>query len=217
MYFVESNSNKVDGESAGGALKVATVGKYKFITMTNANTLDSGDTNNSLATYEKFGDEDLVGERIPTYTVTTDNLGNETKNYYLLSLNASTKPVKIFAVVYLSDKNGNPIDVNGRPLNIDESGNTADTVTLVVTEISNITDGQMPEVIVESYVDNMYFYTDNKVSKTFGEGENALTFEAEQLLLRNSRNYHDIEDTDNIWASIDDFLKLKLLKDNYFR
>ncbi|MGN0961318.1 MAG: hypothetical protein ACI4PF_03875, partial [Christensenellales bacterium] len=218
MYFAETNSNTVDGGS-----KVATVGKYKFINFINANNA-SASTN-----YYMLNDKDqLVGERIPTYrnvkvldkngNTLKDAKGNDiyNKQYYLHALNASTEPVKIFAVVYLSDSVGNPIDINGRKLVINESDQSDSTIPeLVVIRISDFQENRMPTVIVNSYIDEVNFYTQSLISTRVGGVE----FN-EGYINRNSVNsYINLDGTavgSDELKNIQDYLRLKLLKDNYF-
>ncbi len=210
MYFAETTSNKIDSEYS----KVATVGRYNFINYNNANT--------GNPSYYMYGEEELIGERIATY-----KLVNNEKRYYLHALNASTTPVQLFAVVYLSDKNGNPIDVNGRRIVIDESQTGETANTLVVLRISEITEEGMPSVYVESYVENINFYTkanNGKVIQTIGspvEGAATESVQFEQgYLNRNHLNYYVDENGDRISDElldlVQDYLTLKLLKNNYF-
>lgn len=140
MYFVESTSNSLEAGST--ATKVFTTGKYNFVNMKGATS--------------KFDGENLlIGERIPTY-----NVVNGKKEYYIEALNASADPVRVFAVIYLSDKDGNPIDNNGRKIKIDESDNATPT-TLVVIAKTDITTSNIKKFTIDSYVDNMNFYTNN--------------------------------------------------------
>lgn len=217
MYFAETTSNAVVGGS-----KVATVGKYKFVNFINSNKA------NAEISYYMYNDSQLIGERIPTYRSTKlldaggnavkDARGNDVyqKQYYLHALNASTEPVKIFAVAYLSDASGNPIDINGRRLVINESDQSEDSIPeLVVIRITDYTDNKMPEITINSYVDEINFYTQSLVSKQVG----GIDFNA-GFINRNSVNsYADLEgtavDADSL-KEIQDFLKLKLLQDNYF-
>ena len=210
MYFAETSSNKIDGEYS----KIATVGRYNFINYNNANS-------GSTALY-MYGEEELIGERIATF-----KLVNNEKRYYLHALNASTTPVKLFAVVYLSDKNGNPIDVNGRRIVVDEEqlGETANT--LVVLRISEITEEGMPSVFIESYVENINFYTKSNVNITFnvkdgaveGGATESLAFE-QGYINRNHLNYLTNENgeraSEELLEMVQDFLTIKLLKNNYF-
>lgn len=206
MYFVESESNKIDN-----GVKVATLGSYKFINFTNANKRDSSKT------YYEFGEDVLIGERIPTYrTIKRDN-SVYAKQYYLQALNASTEPVKLFAVAYLSDKYGNPIDINGRVVLIDEENVSADKIPeLVVIRITSCEN--MPEVTVNSYIDEINFYTKALAEYSIGE-DNSITF-PEGFIKRNSINSYikadDTYATESELKKIQDYLRLKFLKDNYF-
>lgn len=220
MYFVEHDSNNiVKGQDTVGGIdfkKVVTVGKYKFINYANILLPESENK------YYEFGDEDevLIGERIPTYEITTvdDGKGNlVTKHkYYIQALNASSEPVKIFAVVYLSDADGNPININGRKININEKDMGENIPELVVMRISEITDGIMPEVKVENFVDQVYFYTDSKLDGT-QITENFTVNKG--YINRNTINYFKKDGTEvsaGELKEIQNFLKLKLLKDNVF-
>ena len=210
MYFAETTSNRIDGEYP----KIATVGKYNFINYNNANSGNPA--------YYMFGEEELIGERIATYKL----VGNE-KRYYIHALNASTEPVRLFAVVYLSDKNGNPIDVNGRKISIDEKQQGETANTLVVLRISEITEEGMPSVNIESYVENINFYTKSNVNVVFGtqqggdneENKDSVKFET-GYINRNHLNYYTNENgervSDELLDMIHDFLTIKLLKNNYF-
>lgn len=207
MYFAETTSNKIDGEYS----KVATVGKYKFINYANANAGNTG--------CYTYGEEELVGERIATYKMV-----NNEKRYYLHAINAATTPVKLFAVVYLSDKNGNPIDVNGRRIDIDESQPNENPYTLIVLRISEITDSGMPSVYIQSYVENINFYTKSNVVANFetvidDATTEKVTFE-QGFTCRNHLNFYTDENgnriSDETLDKIHDYLSLKLLKNNYF-
>lgn len=211
MYFAETESNTVEGGS-----KVVTSSKFNFVSIDSA-------MNGSDNRYEG-----LVGERIPTYrnVVKRDGNGNPMKDsdgqvqyqkqYYLHALNASIDPVKIFAVVYLSDKNGNPIDINGRKLSINELDQAEGEIpSLVVIRITDFEENKMPEIKINSYVDNINFYTQSLVSQTFGGIEFGAGF-----INRNSINAYMNPDgtavSEETLSEIQSFLKLKLLKDNYF-
>lgn len=196
MYFVESSSNKL----ANDVSKIATRGKYNFITFDNAN--------NNISTTLKLDGDDLVGERIPTY-----NLKGKQKEYYIQALNSSQEDVKIFAVVYLSDKSGNPVDVNGRKLVINEDSDTIPQ--LVVVQYTTI-DESMPSITINSYLDEVNFYTESKIDYTVSDDIKL----DEGFLKRNVLSSYTKEDGN--LASITElekmtkFLKLKLLKNNNF-
>lgn len=206
MYFVESESNKIEN-----GVKVATLGSYKFINFTNANKKDSSKT------YYEFGEDALIGERIPTYrTIKRDN-SVYAKQYYLQALNASTEPVKLFAVAYLSDKSGNPIDINGRVISIDEENTAEDKIPeLVVIRITSC--DNMPEVTVNSYIDEINFYTKALAEYSIGE-DGSITF-PQGFIKRNSINSYikadDTYATESELKKVQDYLRLKFLKDNYF-
>lgn len=198
MYFVESSSNKL----ADDVSKVATRGKYNFVTFDNAHS-------NTATKIKSTNGEDLVGERIPTY-----NLKGTQKDYYLQALNASKEGVKVFAVVYLSDKSGNPIDINGRKLTINEDSDTIPQ--LVVVQYSSV-DNTMPEVKINSYIDEVNFYTDSKVEYSVSDN---ITLNA-GYLRRNVLSSYTMIDGNTITGGdnldkLNKFLKIKLLKNNNF-
>ena len=196
LYFAEKTSNSEDGYK-----KIATVGTYKFMTYTTAI--------GSSAKFVSMGQEVLYGERIPTRT--------EDGKCNILALNASETPVKLFAVVYLSDKDGNPIDINGSKININEAKNTVDDApTLIVIAMTNVdsSSADVSQVTIKSYVDNLYFYTDSQTSQTFGSDENGIVFD-EGYIQRNTPQQGMYENlTDPEFKAMSNFLKLKLLK-NY--
>lgn len=204
MYFAETASNRIDGEYP----KIATVGKYNFV---NYNKANSG--NSSFYMYDEG---ELIGERIATYRVV-----NNEKQYYLHALNASTIPVKLFAVVYLSDKEGKPIDVNGRLIKIENEGKPSETpYTLVVLRISEITEKDMPSVYIESYVENINFYTKSSIKYQISVDGSTVDFGTGDFINRNHLNYFTNSNgervSDKMLDEIKDFLTIKLLKDNYF-
>ena len=207
MYFAESTSNRIDGEYP----KVATVGKYRFINYASANA-------GATAGY-MYGEEELVGERIATYKMV-----NNEKRYYLHAINAATTPVRLFAVVYLSDKNGKPIDINGRTIDIDESEPNENPYTIVTLRISEITDTGMPSVFIQSYVENINFYTKSNVVANFETVIDDATTEKVTLeqgfTCRNHLNFYTDENgnrlSDETLDKLHDYLSLKLLKNNYF-
>jgi len=204
MYFVESTSNLEEQSS-----KVVSVGKYKFV---HINKVDDEDP---ATRYYKFGDADLIGERIPTYNLDANDPNK--KNYYLHALNASLEPVRVFAVVYLSDKNGNPIDTNGRSIKIDENAVDDSLIfELVVIRITDYETETMPSVNINSYVENINFYTKSSVEYQVNDSLSI----PRGFINRNNINYYLNEDgsrvDDESLAKIQDFLTIKLLKDNVF-
>lgn len=214
MYFVESKSNiLVEGEKAK---KVLTSGKFKFESIEGT-------------AYNFGGENALIGERIPTY-----NVVNGKKVYYLQALNASDTPVKVFAVVYLSDENGNPIDTNGKKISITED---ADNITLVVIAKTDITSSNMKSVTIDSFVDNINFYTTNPTAYPIiikatdvGLPEDIQDFNIEipaGLINRNSDVSTYIPEEyliysnekgvlDKLKAKVQDVIRVKLLKENKF-
>lgn len=155
MYFVEQKSNKLEN---GGGNKLATVGSYKFRYM-NDGAIGSSSTIKRFDT-----EEDLIGERL-----ICDWYTNKDPEYKLYALNASLEPARIFAVVYLSDKDGNPIDINGRPITINESIVGGEETTLVVFAISDITQNGMTSVTIDNFVSNLNYYTVSKIGYSINE------------------------------------------------
>lgn len=229
MYFVETVSNiagtSIDGKET--SKKVATLGKYQFINYGNATTKNV-DLKDAYYMYNRpvsggsTNQEVLIGERIPTYK----SVGGNTV-CYLQALNASAEPVKIFAVVYLSDKNGNPIDINGRKINYNEISDdqkpTASICDLVVMSITAVSAGSVLEdsdlvaTKIESYADNINFYT--KTSENFTD-VGGVTFNKGEWLRRNDiTSYYDDQgnrvDVGSL-EQIQNFLNVKLLKDYNF-
>lgn len=143
MYFVEDKSNGSDTYK-----KVATLGKYNFKLM---NSSGQGDL------VRLDGKETLVGQRL------LNEGTREDPKYNLYAVNASKDPVKIFAVVYLSDKEGNPIDVNGKKINIKEDIVGSDPTTLVILAITaDVTNSDtMQKVYIDSFVENINYYTES--------------------------------------------------------
>lgn len=142
MYFVEEKSNQI----AGGGSKVASIGKYDFKYMTNSNS-----TNDDMV--KRFGTaENLVGERLLYEGTKLD------PKYYIYALNASVEPINVFAVVYLSDREGNPIDVNGKIIKVNEE-DSYENNTLVVFAITNVEESGIAKVYIDSFVDNLNYYT----------------------------------------------------------
>ncbi len=166
MYFVEETSNIVDG---GAGPKIASIGKYNFKYM-NVGLQETGEFVNYMG-------QPLVGERLL-------NSGSKTNpSYYIHAINASTTPAKIFAVIYLSDINGNPIDINGRPININESWGSTDINTIVVFKITDVTENGMAEVYIDSFVDNINFYTQTQTNIEIKEG--SILYNAGEYVKRN--------------------------------
>ena len=217
MYFVEEKSNSVEGGS-----KLASIGKYKFKYMDPQ--LDSTGAMND--TVKLFDDEELIGERLPLF----GDAESTTKNY-LRALNASIDPAYLFAVVYLSDKDGNPIDSNGRLININESLDGAEPTSLVVFQITHIntTDG-ISKVYVDNFVDNINYYTQNMAeikitNESIQDGEkveNTYTISEGngKFLRRNNISSFTTEDGVTLGQKaleeLQSILKLKLLYNNKF-
>lgn len=207
MYFAEQTSNAIDG----GGPKLATIGNYKFRYMSgNSDLIKLND-----------GEQDLVGERLLNAGSMSD------PDYYMYAINASIEPVRIFAVVYLSDQKGNPIDIDGRPIVIDETNDGADPTTLVVFAITDITSSGIKEVYIDNFVSNLNYYTLTKTDVTIEDqilvddqlqtvGEFRLN--ANTYVKRNKINNYVTEDgvefSSETTALVQDMLRLKLLKNN---
>lgn len=211
MYFAESESNTLDG----GAKQVATLGKYSFIDITTGNTYLNGD-------------KLLEGERIPTYM-----LSNNVKQFYIQTLNASPlgdgeakTPVKIFAVVYLSDRYGNPITLNGERIVVEDELDPEESTMLYVVEISDLS---AHSIYIDNFVDTVNFYTQMADTITICEGSENLNggivYNKSEWIKRNnveSFTYSeaggiDVKLNDEELAEYKEFLQLKLLKNNYFK
>ncbi len=213
MYFAEATSNAIGDQ---GAKQIVTIGKYNFSSMNGV-------------PYLFAGEEKLLGERIPTY-----NLVNGAKQYYIQTVNASMndeegfkKPVKIFAVVYLSDKDGNPIDLNGKKIYIDEdvAENPAMLYVIAMTDVST---SNMTNLVIHNFVDNVNFYTQMADTITLCKDSDDLpvgiTYDAEEWVKRNSVTsfvYTDgateVELNDKDLTEYNNFLRLKLLRNKDFK
>lgn len=208
MYFVEQKSNQIDN----GGSKLATVGSYKFKYMTG-----------SQETLKRFDSEDdLIGERLL-------NEGTvENPEYVLRAINASNEPARIFAVVYLSDVNGNPIDVNGRPITINESIAGGEEPTLVVFAITETSSTGMASVQIDNFVSNINYYTISQIDHSISE---EVTIADEQVTLTYEVKVGSFVKRDNVDNYVDpatgatfdkrkeeflNFLKLKILSNNKF-
>lgn len=207
MYFAESKSNNIEGTQLS---KIATVGKYKFQNFYNTN-ISMGNASEQ-SPYHQYLNADLVGERIPTMS----RIGG-VNQYTIQVLNADVNPVRVFAVVFLADKNGNPIDANGRKIVIDETNPDIaeeDYPALVVLNITDIS----TQININSYVENINYYTDLKTQETitFENTTSKVEYKG-NFLNRNKLKYYRDETNELLDVSkINDFLKLKLLKDNLF-
>lgn len=210
MYFVEESSNVEENYS-----KVLTMGKYVFKTMQGSEVKATLSDENGIQQ-----EVQLKGERL-LYTGTFDN-----PKYFIHAINASPEPIKVFAVVYLSDKAGNPIDLNGRPIVIDEE-NASDPIEIVAFAVTDITNDE--NIYIDSYVNNMNYYTFTKISKEIKqtkteEGEEKIaTYSVTEgdLIKRNHINqYVDsstgvVFDTANI-ELLNKFLQVKMLEEFKF-
>lgn len=211
MYFVEKNSNMVDN----GGTKLATIGSYKFRYLNDG----IGGASNMVKLFD--GEDDLIGERLLNYGTIDE------PDYKLYALNASLEPARIFAVVYLSDEKGNPIDVNGRPITIDESVEGGDEPVLVVFAISDITQSGMASVTIDNFVNNINYYTISQVGYSIndtvpdGDGSTDIsyTIEANQWVKRNKIDSYVDSETGLAFSTeklkeLQDFLQLKILYNN---
>ena len=217
MYFAEKTSNRIDN---GGGSKLATVGSYKFRYM-------NAGVNGTTSLIKRFNsEEDLIGERLLNYGTISN------PDYRLYAINASTDPVKIFAIVYLSDKDGKPIDINGRPITIDESLIGGEEPVLTVFAITDITENGMASVVIDNFVNNMNYYTISKIGHSIndnidtdddGEGDTTITYSVgvDEWIKRNiviDDNYIDpntgYKFSQSKTEEIQNFLQLKLLYKN---
>jgi len=210
MYFVEKRSNQIDG----GGPKVATVGEYNFKYM-NSNREDP--------MVKLFGGTDnLIGQRL------LNEGTRENPEYYIHAINASTEddPIKIFAVVYLSDKDGNPIDVNGRIIKVNEDI-SGDPTTIVVFAITDISENGMQKVHIDSFIENINYYTESKVDVRVEDthivdGEEVIgEYTATSGYVKRNHINSYIDNTNNEFGSqalkeLQDLLTLKLLYRNKF-
>lgn len=204
MYFVEQTSNIENGYS-----KVLTMGQYKFKTM-------QGTPLKVTVENDGGGSEeiDLIGERLLFNGTFND------PNYFIHAINASTTPIKVFAIVYLSDAEGNPIDLNGRKIAINEQNAAADPTEIVVFEITDITSNE--NIYIDSFVSNLNYYTYTKVDESIGCescSEKSIQYQvaAGDLIKRNHLTTYSTEEGafDNVCQEeLMEFLKLKLLADN---
>ena len=165
--------------------------------------------------------ENLIGERLLNAGTNSD------PQYYIRAINASNTPAHIFAVVYLSDKDGNPIDINGRKIKISEIDNVGDPTTLVVFAITDITEAGIEEVYIDSYVDNMNFYTETVNDYTivdqyvdeYGQERDSVYSIQGYVKRNNIISYTDENGhvfSDQKLSEIQDLLTLKLLYRNYY-
>ena len=215
MYFVEKNSNRIDN---GGGAKLATIGSYKFRYMNTG-------INGASTSIKRFNsEEDLIGERLLNYGTITD------PDYRLYAINASNEPARVFAVVYLSDENGKPIDVNGRPITINESIEGGEETELVVFAITDITEAGMASVTIDNFVNNINYYTisqigydinDEQDTDEDGEVDTTITYSVAegQWVKRNKVDeYIDAETglsfSEEKLRELQNFLQLKMLYRN---
>jgi len=204
MYFVEKNSNL-----SGTNKKIVSMGEYTFTDMEG--TAYSWDT------------KSLVGERIPVSKPA--NLQTSPTRPIIYCLNASPEPIKVFAVVYLSDKEGNPIDLNGKKINITESAVAPiEPFNLYVVAISNY-ESSDANVVIDSFVENLNYYTkindditlfdDNGAGEGLTLGKNndySLRRNTVESLSFTNDSGNLVQLTDTQLKDYIDFIKLKLVK-----
>lgn len=213
MYFAEASSNAIGDQ---GAKQIVTIGKYNFSSMTGV-------------PYLFTAEENLVGERIPTY-----NIVDGAKQYYIQTVNASQndegglkKPVKIFAVVYLSDKDGNPIDLSGKKITINEADAEEPTMLYVIA-MSDISTSNMTNLVIHNFVDNVNFYTTMAAPITLCKDSEDLTlgitYDTNEWVKRNSVTSFVYTDgatkvtlNDKDLTEYNNFLRLKLLRNKDFQ
>lgn len=211
MYFVESESNTLDGD----AKQVATLGEYNFVDFTTGQEIKNGN-----------GDNLLVGERIPTYVAS-----NNVKQFYIQTLNASPQldgtitPVRVFAVVYLSDKYGNPITLDGKKIEVKNEFEPEEATTIYVVTMSDITANP---ISINNFVDTVNFYTimadSINLCKGLDDLPDGITYNKGEWVKRNDANSfvysddgYDVELTGSVLKEYKDFLQLKLLKEKEFK
>lgn len=210
MYFVESESNTLDGN----AKQVATLGKYNFVDVTTGSTISNGD-------------KLLEGERIATCNNTRD-----VKQFYIQTLNTSplteggvTIPVKLFAVVYLSDKYGNPIDLEGKKIEVADELEPEEATIIYVVAMSDVSAN---DIYIDNFVDTVNFYTVMASTINLCQGledlQGGITYDKNTWVKRNvtesftySDNGFDIPLTGEFLKEYKDFLQLKLLKGKEFK
>lgn len=214
MYFVEKTSNAIES----GGKKLASIGHYNFRYFKDG----INGASNMVKLFD--GNENLVGERLLNYGTISE------PNYKLYALNASETPARIFAIVYLSDEDGNPIDVNGRPIKINESEDSGEDTTLVVFAITDITNSGMASVAIDNFVNNINYYTISQVGYSIKEGvdsdndgevDQTISYEISegQWVKRNKIDgYVDsgsgLSFGEDKLKELQDFLKLKILYNN---
>ena len=136
--FAEVESVKVTGEELNKIelSEEILATKFSFI---NVDKKDEFYTN-------KDGDK-LEGYELGTIKVNKDVSWNSVE---IKAINAcSGAPLKLFAVLLFTDKDGNAIDRNGNIVDVNDT-----EVTYVVCEVSD-----MDEITIKATIDNFYFYT----------------------------------------------------------
>lgn len=209
MFFAEQTSNR-----AGNSSKLATIGTYNFRYMKAGAT----GTSDLIKLFDNETQE-LIGERLL-------NRGSISEpDYYMHAINACNEdePVRIFAIVYLSDVNGNPIDVNGRPIKINETVDGEPT-TLVVFAITDITESGIAKVNIDNFVDNFNYYTVSAVDKQIiddSQSDNTIYSVSQgNYVKRNKIDSYVAENgiafSETKLEELQEWLKLKLLESNRF-
>ncbi|MBE5757668.1 MAG: hypothetical protein E7345_01890 [Clostridiales bacterium] len=214
MYFVEKSSNVAsEGDGEEPIKRVVSTGTYTFF---------------DIKTQEEI--TGLVGERIHTYNTTTNK-------FYLRAINVTTNDefVKVFAVVYLTDAEGNAIDINGNIIDFsqenavevegeegedgEETG--AKGVQLVVVEATATDVSNMQSVSIDCLPESVNFYTQNLIEDEnlptwTDDADNTFEFSGKRNILTKdySANASAFINLGNTTKGINNFLKLKLLYDS---
>ncbi len=197
IYFVEKSSNQIEGEGQ----KIVAVGNYGFKNM-------SGD---SIG----FGTDALVGQRIPTYQMNQGQM-----EYYIQTINASLDPIKVFAVVYLCDRLGRPIDIHGNQIVVDET-TSSEMHFIVAVSISEVDPTSITKITIDSFVDNINFYTINASDHVINDYTSyKLSFNKDQYQKRNNIRTFKLDELTfegDYLVNLQNFLQLKLLKSFDFK
>ncbi|MBQ9791236.1 MAG: hypothetical protein IJW28_01485, partial [Clostridia bacterium] len=181
LYFVEKNSNLENGQpkvlSSGYTYNIVnnkkeykdySGGVYKFIDIENGKYL----------TIDEAGTTPLEGLRILD-DATKDNVA------VLNAINASKQDIYVFAVVVMTDIDGNPIDREGNVIPLSDEQNT-DLVVVASTyhffsDIAADSHSEAYSVNITTFMDSVYFYTIS--SDNFDDGE--MEISTDEFYLRN--------------------------------
>lgn len=168
LYFVEKNSNLEANNpkvlTSGYTYNIVdnkkeykdyTGGVYKFVDIENG----------KLLTADEAGTTPLEGLRILDDATTPDIAE-------LTAINASSQDIYVFAVVVMTDVDGNPIDRNGNKITLSDE---LDTTLVVVAstfhyfnDLTGDTKSEAYSVSITTFMDTVYFYTIS--SDNFNDG-----------------------------------------------